>query len=87
MPRLSLAVSQPDGLHARPAAQFVKLAGGFRSSVKIRRDGHVANGKSILSVLGLGVSRGTEVELDVEGEDQNVALSQLSEFLRSGGAQ
>jgi phosphocarrier protein len=80
-------VSQPDGLHARPAAQFVKLAGGFRSSVKIRRDGREANAKSILSVLGLGVSRGTQIELDVEGEDQDVALSELSAFLREGAPQ
>jgi phosphocarrier protein len=79
-------VAQPAGLHARPAAQFVKLAAGFKSSVKVRRAAQEANGKSILSVLGLGVGRGTEVELVVEGEDQEVALSELSAFLRAGSA-
>jgi phosphocarrier protein len=82
-----VSVAQPDGLHARPAAQFVKLAAGFKSSIKVRRDAREANGKSILSVLGLGVSRGTEVELVAEGEDQEAALTELSAFLRAGGAQ
>ncbi len=86
MPRLSVTVAQPEGLHARPAAQFVKMAGSFKSSVKVRRDAREANGKSILSVLGLGVSNGTQVELEVQGEDQDAALAQLTEFLRAGGS-
>jgi phosphotransferase system HPr (HPr) family protein len=59
----------------------VKLAGQFKSSVHVRRDGREANGKSILSVLALGASRGAEVELDVRGEDAQVALSRLATFL------
>jgi phosphotransferase system HPr (HPr) family protein len=81
MPSQHVVISHPDGLHARPAAQFVKLAGQFRSSVKVRSDGHEANGKSILSVLALGAGQGTEVELDVQGQDAATALSRLTAFL------
>jgi phosphotransferase system HPr (HPr) family protein len=81
MNRATVEVKHPEGLHARPAAQFVKLASGFKSSVKLHKNGRVANAKSILSVLSLGVSQGTQVELDVEGEDADIALQQLTTFL------
>lgn len=76
-----LVLTHPDGLHARPAAQFVKLAGQFRSDVRVRGNGREANGKSILSVLALGAGEGTAVELDVQGEDAQLALPRLAAFL------
>jgi phosphotransferase system HPr (HPr) family protein len=81
MPTKSLVLTQPDGLHARPAAQFVRLAGQFKSSVKVRSNGREANGKSILSVLALGASQGTAVDLDVQGDDAQLALPRLAAFL------
>jgi phosphocarrier protein len=81
MPTQSLVLTHPDGLHARPAAQFAKLAGQFRSSVKVRGNGREANGKSILSVLALGASQGTPVELEVQGDDAQSALPRLVAFL------
>jgi phosphotransferase system HPr (HPr) family protein len=59
----------------------VKLAGQFKSSVTLRGNGREANGKSILSVLALGASQGTQVQLDVAGEDAQSALPQLAAFL------
>ena len=85
MPRTSVVIAQAEGLHARPAAQFVKLAARFESAVKVRLDGKEANAKSILSVLALGASKGSQVDLEADGDDAQRALDELSAFLVSGG--
>ena len=77
----TIEVLHPEGLHARPAAEFVKLANHFRSTVALRLNGRQVNGKSIMSVMSLGVSSGARVEVDVQGEDADEALSQLIRFL------
>jgi phosphocarrier protein len=84
MPTQTLAVTQPEGLHARPAAQFVKLANRFHSTVKVRLNGREANGKSIMAVMGLGASTGAVVELDVQGNDAEQAFVELTAFLGGG---
>ena len=68
------------GLHARAAAQLVRLAGTFQSSILlIRPDRNVAaNAKSILSVLTLAAALGTELMITVEGEDEEAALDEIS---------
>lgn len=74
------------GLHARAAAQLVRLAASFKSKIKVkRRDNAVyADAKSILSVLALAASKGTELELEVEGEDEQSALKAIEELFRGG---
>ena len=79
-----ITVTQPEGLHARPAAQFVQLANRFQSTVKVRHNGREANGKSIMAVMSLGASAGAEVELDVQGKDAEQACAELTTFLGSG---
>ena len=71
-----LSVTSRLGLHARAAAKLVRVAGEFQSSVKLqRRDGNVsADAKSILSVLMLAATRGTELRLIAEGPDEQEAL-------------
>ncbi len=81
MPQETVEVVHADGLHARPAAQFVQLANRFKSSVKVRYNGREANGKSIMAVLGLGVNYGAQIELVVEGEDAAEAFQSLRTFL------
>ena len=85
MPKTKIAVTQPEGLHARPAAEFVKLANRFQSTVKVRHQGREANGKSIMAVMALGASAGAEVELDIQGNDADQAYAELTTFLGSGG--
>jgi phosphotransferase system HPr (HPr) family protein len=70
----------PEGvaLHARPAATFVKTALRFRSRVIVGSDGKVADAKSILAVLALGVRGGTVLKLVAEGEDAPAALDALT---------
>jgi phosphotransferase system HPr (HPr) family protein len=74
------------GLHARAAAQLVRLAGKFKSNIRLTRtDNEVtADAKSILSVLTLAASRGTELKLNVEGNDQQEALKAIEEIITSG---
>lgn len=74
------------GLHARAAAQLVKLAGTFKSRVLIvREDNNVfADAKSILSVLTLAASLGTELSLQVDGDDSAEALAALMQLFERG---
>ena len=74
------------GLHARAAAQLVKLAGTFKSRIVIvREDNNVfADAKSILSVLTLAASLGTELSLQVDGDDSAEALAALIQLFERG---
>lgn len=75
------------GLHARPASDFVACAKGFASKIKLNaiggEDGPV-NAKSIVMVLSLGLSAGTEVELIADGEDEISAVDTLVTLIESG---
>lgn len=65
------------GLHARPAAEFVREAGKYRSKVRVGRDGMWVNGKSILALLTLAAETGANLTLEVTGEDEEVAFAVL----------
>jgi phosphotransferase system HPr (HPr) family protein len=69
------------GLHARPAAEFVKLAAKFRSDISVGKDGMWVNGKSIMGVMTLAAEFGSEVTVRAEGEDANLAVEALAECL------
>ena len=72
------ATLPPDvDLHARPAAQFVRTALGFRASIEVVAGEREANAKSLLSVLALGAKAGTTLRLRADGDDGPVALETL----------
>ena len=82
-----LVVRNPSGLHARPAALFVRTAGQFGAKVSISNPGAgkgPVDAKSILSVLTLGVSSGTEIEVSAEGDDAEAAIAAIREAVESG---
>jgi phosphotransferase system HPr (HPr) family protein len=84
---IRLAVINASGLHARPAALFVRTASQFRSAVQVRnvsRSGAAVDAKSILGVLTLGVARGHEIEVSADGDDADEALGAIAELVRSG---
>ena len=58
------------GLHARAAAKFVTLASGFESDIRLVRGEREVNGKSIMGVMMLAASKGVELELEIEGRDE-----------------
>lgn len=74
------------GLHARAAAQLVRLAGEFQSRIKLRRvdNGVIADAKSILSVLTLAAGKGTVLILEVEGDDEKAAMSAVEAVFANG---
>lgn len=74
------------GLHARAAAQLVRLAGSFQSDIKLTRTDNsvIADAKSILSVLTLAASRGVELELKVEGSDEEQAFQSIRDIFANG---
>jgi phosphotransferase system HPr (HPr) family protein len=79
-------IINPLGLHARAAAQLVRLAGGFKSRILLKRlDASVtADAKSILNVLTLAASRGTELDVEVEGADETAALAAIADIFEKG---
>jgi phosphotransferase system HPr (HPr) family protein len=80
-----LIVTDDVGLHARPAAEFVKLAGQFKSSLQVRnltKQSDWVDAKSILMVLTLGVEQNHEIELVAEGEDEEVAIQSMEELVQ-----
>jgi phosphotransferase system HPr (HPr) family protein len=82
----TVKVINPLGLHARAAAQLVRLAGSFKSRILITRvDNAVyADAKSILSVLTLAAAMGRELELSVEGEDEAQAFEAVTDLFKRG---
>jgi phosphocarrier protein HPr len=79
----SVTISNRLGLHARAAAQLVRRASQFNSSVQLLREdtGETADGKSILSVLLLAASRGTSLIIKTDGDDEERAMDALVELV------
>ena len=77
------------GLHARPAALFVQTASKFKSEIKVAcldketNEPRIANAKSILSILTLGVFEGTEITIQATGEDEAMAAQALCDLVVS----
>ena len=71
------------GLHARPAAELVKLTGGFDSDIKITKDDLTVDGKSIMGIMMLAAECGSSVGLRIEGSDENEAMQAVADFLES----
>jgi phosphocarrier protein len=83
----TLKVINKRGLHARPGSDFVNAAGKFKSKISIRRtdeDDDPVNAKSIAFVLSLGISKGVEIELSANGEDEQEAVESLAAMINEG---
>ncbi|MDX1623293.1 MAG: HPr family phosphocarrier protein [Gemmatimonadota bacterium] len=72
------------GLHARPAAHFVRCSSRFDSDVYVLRDGVEINGKSIMGVMMLAAEQGARLRIRAEGEDAEEAVSALVELVERG---
>ncbi|HEY6059248.1 MAG TPA: HPr family phosphocarrier protein [Gemmatimonadales bacterium] len=77
-------IVNPLGLHARPAAEFVKTASRFKSAIQVSKDGLSVNGKSIMGVMMLAAERGSSMNIRVEGEDAEVAMEALLALVAAG---
>ena len=84
MPERTVTIVNQVGLHARPAAQIVKLASGFKSDITLARDDLEVNAKSIMGVMMLAAERGAQLRLCAEGPDAEAALHALAALIADG---
>ena len=88
MAQAEIELRNPSGLHARPAAEFVRAASGFAADVRVtnltRDASRSARAKSVLGVMGLGVARGHTVRIDADGADADAAVSTLLDLIAGG---
>ncbi len=80
----TVKVANVYGLHARPAAEFVKLATKFQSEILVNKDGLEVNGKSIMGVMMLAAERGSTIEIRARGVDAEDAVEALVALVADG---
>lgn len=88
MAETEVEVRNPSGLHARPAATFVRASAAFASDVMVtnmtRDASRAASAKSVLGVMGLAVARGHRIRIVADGADADEAIARLGELVSSG---
>ena len=82
--RKEFVINNKLGLHARPAAMFVKLANSFDAEIWVGHDGDDVNGKSIMGLMMLAAASGMEISISAEGEDATAAISALGDLVEGG---
>jgi len=80
----SATVVNRAGVHARPAAELVKVAGRFQSEIHVEKGGLRVNGKSIMGVLMLAAEQGSTLQFTAAGPDADEALAALTDLVRRG---
>src|SRR3989440_2745232 len=71
------------GLHARPAAMFVRIASRFRSEIWVSKEGEEVNGKSIMGLMMLAAGQGSKLRIRCEGPDADKAIAELEELINA----
>lgn len=77
-----VTVQNQVGLHARPATFFIQKANEFKSGIWIVKDERKVNAKSLLGVLSLGITRGSEITIVADGADEEEAVEELSKLVQ-----
>lgn len=81
METLKVTVENQDGLHARPARVFVKEVQKYQSTITLISPNGVADAKSILSILALGISKGTQLTIQAEGKDEKDVITAIENIV------
>jgi len=79
-----LTIRNKMGMHARPAAQFVKRASKYQCDVWVEKDDEPVNGKSIMGLMMLAAGRGETIKIIADGNDAEQAVADLEELVSSG---
>ena len=79
----NVIIKNETGLHARPAASLVQFVKKYDESIEIILDNKVADAKSIFNVMSLGISKGTEITLRVDGENDEKTLGEVVNFIEN----
>lgn len=83
MKEFTYVITDPQGVHARPAGVLVKAAASYSSKITITKDDTSVDAKRIFGIMGLGVKQGQQIKVTVEGDDENKAFEELQEFFKS----
>ena len=83
MKEFTYVITDPQGIHARPAGVLVKAAASFSSKVTITKDDKSVDAKRILAIMGLGIKEGHQIKVTIEGEDEEKAAIELQELLKN----
>jgi phosphocarrier protein len=84
--RRRFKITNKQGLHARPAAMFVRTAARYTSEIWVTKDDDEVNGKSIMGLMMLAAEYGSEVEVRAEGEDEEAAINEIDRLFAGGFA-
>lgn len=82
MKEFRYTITDPEGIHARPAGELIKVIKDFASKITITKDGKVADAKSIFGVMGLAVKQRQEIVMTAEGDDEEEAIAAIEKFLK-----
>lgn len=80
MEKITLKLTNSEGLHARPAALFVQIANKYSSDLELEAHGKTVNGKSIIGIMSLGVFQGEEITLTARGADEKELIAELKQL-------
>ena len=82
MKEFKYTITDPEGIHARPAGELVKAAKEFASTIKLNKDGKAGDCKRIFGIMGLAVKQGNEVTFTFEGADEEAVYEAVSRFMQ-----
>ncbi len=82
MKEIKYVITDPEGIHARPANFLVKKAAGFSCKVTIAKDGREVDAKRIIGVMSLAVKKDQEITIKCDGEDEDVAIAEIEAYLK-----
>ena len=83
MIQTQLTIINKLGLHARAAAKFVACTSAFSSNIQVGKDGQQVDGKSIMSAMMLAAGKGSVLELEIQGSDEEAALDALKTLIEN----
>ena len=79
----SITIINKLGLHARAAAKFVTIASDFNSNIQVARNARTVNGKSIMGLMMLAAAKGTDIIVEINGDDEQQALQAIEELVNN----
>ncbi len=82
MKSFKFTISDPAGMHARPAGMLVKKAAAYASDINIVKDGKKVSAKGILGIMGLAAKKGDEITVEISGADEDNAAKEFEAFLK-----
>ena len=81
MKEFKYTITDPQGIHARPAGELVKTAKAFSSNIMLTKDGKTGDCKKVFGIMALAVKQGQEVTITVSGEDEAAAYDAMKKFM------